>query len=46
VVRGEKGVFIRAGSDALLVGAFLAPSERESFAAALDAALYRAKRGL
>lgn len=45
VVREGKGVFIRAGGDSMLVGAFLSPGERESFAAALEAALHRARRG-
>lgn len=45
VARQGKGVFIRAGGDAMLVGAFLSPAECESFAAALEAALYRARRG-
>ena len=45
VVREGKGVFIRAGGDSMLVGAFLSPEERESFAAALEAALSRARRG-
>jgi uncharacterized membrane protein len=45
VAREGRGVFLQAGPDAMLLGAFLSPKECESFAAALDAALYRAKRG-
>lgn len=44
VEREGAGVLIRAGGDAMRVGAFLSPKESDSFAAALDAALYRAKR--
>ncbi len=45
VVREGRGVFIRAGGDAMQVGAFLSPRESESFAAALEVALHRARRG-
>jgi uncharacterized membrane protein len=38
-------VVIRAGGGAQRVGAFLSPPERASFARALDAALWRAKKG-
>lgn len=46
-VRREKrgGVVIRAGTGEMRLGAFLPPKQREAFAAALDVALYRAKRG-
>jgi uncharacterized membrane protein len=39
------GVLIRDGQGQMRVGAFLSPDECESFAAALDAALHRARRG-
>lgn len=45
VAREGKGVLIRAGKAQLRIGAFLTPHECESFAAALDGALWRAKRG-
>ena len=45
VAREGRGVFLQAGPDAMLLGAFLSPKECESFASALDAALHRAKRG-
>jgi uncharacterized membrane protein len=45
VVRDGRGVVIRAGGDQMRVGAFLSPKECEHFAAALDTALWRAKRG-
>lgn len=45
VVREGQGVLIRAGGDQMRLGAFLSPDECADFAAALDAALYRAKRG-
>ncbi len=45
VARDGRGVLIRAGSGQMRVGAFLSPKECESFAAALDAALHKAKRG-
>jgi uncharacterized membrane protein len=45
VARDERGVLIRAGKEQLRLGAFLPPAERKSFAAALDAALWKAKRG-
>jgi uncharacterized membrane protein len=41
----EASVLIRAGGAAQRVGAFLSPPERATFAKALDAALWRAKRG-
>lgn len=44
VLREGAGVLIRAGKGQMRLGAFLSPKECESFAAALDAALYRAKR--
>jgi len=39
------GVSVWSGGQALTIGAFLPPDERSAFAKALDAALYRAKRG-
>lgn len=45
VVREGTGVLIRADKGQMRLGAFLSPKECESFAAALDAALFRAKRG-
>lgn len=45
VVREGKGVVVRAGADQLRLGAFLTPDECDEFAAALDAALFRARRG-
>lgn len=39
------GVRVHAGGGFIELGAFLAPSERESFAAALGAALSQARRG-
>ena len=45
VVRDGKGVLIRAGADQMRVGAFLSPEECDDFAVALDAALFRAKKG-
>ena len=45
VARDGRGVLIRDGQGQMRVGAFLSPKECESFAAALDAALHRAKRG-
>jgi uncharacterized membrane protein len=45
VLREGTGVLIRAGKGQIRLGAFLSPKECESFAAALDAALFRAKRG-
>lgn len=45
VARDGRGVLIRAGNGQMRVGAFLSPKECDSFAAALDAALYKAKRG-
>ncbi|MBL8530940.1 MAG: DUF2244 domain-containing protein [Hyphomonadaceae bacterium] len=46
VARDERrGVLIRAGRGQMRVGAFLSEEECASFAQALDAALWRAKRG-
>jgi uncharacterized membrane protein len=45
VAREGTGVLVRAGKGQMRLGAFLSPKECESFAAALDAALFRAKRG-
>ncbi|MBX9745398.1 MAG: DUF2244 domain-containing protein [Hyphomonadaceae bacterium] len=45
VVREGAGVLIRAGKVQIRLGAFLSPDECADFAQALDAALYRAKRG-
>jgi uncharacterized membrane protein len=45
VAREGAGVLVRAGKVQLRLGAFLSPEECASFAQALDAALYRAKRG-
>jgi uncharacterized membrane protein len=45
VVREGSGVLIRAGEGQMRLGAFLSPKECAAFAAALNAALYRAKRG-
>lgn len=45
VARDGPGVLIRAGKGQMRIGAFLSPKECESFAAALDAAVFRAKRG-
>jgi uncharacterized membrane protein len=42
---GGDGVRVHAGSGYIRLAAFLAPSERASFAAALSAALAHAKRG-
>jgi uncharacterized membrane protein len=44
VLREGTGVLIRAGKQQMRLGAFLSPKECESFAAALDTALFRAKR--
>ncbi len=41
----ETAVRIASGGRALSVGAFLSPKERGEFARALDAALFRARRG-
>jgi uncharacterized membrane protein len=41
-----RGVLIRSGGGAQRVAAFLSPSERADFARALDAALWRAKKGM
>jgi len=40
-----QGVLIRDGDGQMRVGAFLSPKECESFAAALDLALHKARRG-
>ncbi|MEZ5994244.1 MAG: DUF2244 domain-containing protein [Hyphomonadaceae bacterium] len=45
VARDGRGVLIRDGAGQLRVGAFLSPDECKSFAAALDGALHRARRG-
>lgn len=45
VARDGRGVLIRDGAGQLRVGAFLSPPECETLAAALDAALYKAKSG-
>lgn len=45
VARDGRGVLIQDGAGQLRIGAFLSPKERVEFAAALDAALHRAKRG-
>jgi len=45
VVQEGAGVLIRAGKIQIRLGAFLSPDECADFAQALDAALYRAKRG-
>lgn len=45
VLREGPGVLIRAGRDQMRVGAFLPPKECDSFADALSAALWKAKRG-
>jgi uncharacterized membrane protein len=45
VAHDGRGVLIRDGDGQMRLGAFLSPDERKSFAAALDLALYRAKRG-
>lgn len=45
VARDGKGVLLRAGPTQMRIGAFLPPKECAGFAAALDAALHRAKRG-
>lgn len=45
VARDGRGVLIRDGQGQMRIGAFLSPKECDSFAAALDAALFRAKRG-
>lgn len=45
VLREGRGVLIRAGASQIRLGAFLSPKECASFAAALDAALHKARRG-
>lgn len=45
VLRDGAGVVVRSGQRQMRIGAFLSPKECETFAAALDGALYRAKRG-
>lgn len=45
VVREGPGVVIRAQSDQMRVGAFLPPKEWAGLAAAIESALWRAKRG-
>lgn len=44
VSRDQSGVIIRAGRGAMRVAAFLSPPERKDFAAALDDALWRARK--
>jgi uncharacterized membrane protein len=46
VARDGRGVLVRDGSGQMRLGAFLSPKECDSFAAALGAALHRAKRGI
>jgi uncharacterized membrane protein len=45
VLREGTGVLIRSGKGQMRLGAFLSPKECETFAAALDGAIFRAKRG-
>src|SRR5262245_54776173 len=45
VLREGNGVLIRSGERQIRLGAFLAPDECESLAAALNVALHRARRG-
>jgi uncharacterized membrane protein len=45
VARDGRGVLIRDGEGQMRVGAFLSPKECESFAAALNVALHKARRG-
>jgi len=45
VMREGTGVLIRSGASQIRLGAFLSPKECETLAAALDGAVYRAKRG-
>jgi uncharacterized membrane protein len=45
VAREGQGVLIRVGAEQMRMGAFLPAAECDSFAAALQAALHRAKRG-
>jgi uncharacterized membrane protein len=45
VTREGAGVLVRAGGGQMRLGAFLSPKECAQLAAALDAALWRAKRG-
>lgn len=45
VTREGAGVVVRAGKAQMRLGAFLSPKQCEELAAALDAALWRAKRG-
>ena len=45
VAREGPGVLVRAGGGQMRLGAFLSPKECAQLAAALDAALWRAKRG-
>lgn len=44
VSRDQSGVIIRAGRGAMRVASFLSPPERKDFAAALDEALWRARK--
>jgi uncharacterized membrane protein len=45
VARDGRGVLIRDGEGQMRIGAFLSPKECESFAAALNVALHKARRG-
>ncbi len=45
LARDGRGVLIRDGQGQMRLGAFLSPKECDSFAAALDTALHRARRG-
>lgn len=45
VLREGTGVLIRSGKGQMRLGAFLSPKECETLAAALDGAIFRAKRG-
>jgi uncharacterized membrane protein len=45
VLREGAGVLVRSGEGQIRLGAFLSPKECEAFAAALDVALHRARRG-
>jgi uncharacterized membrane protein len=45
VLRDGRGVLVRSGERQIRLGAFLSPKECESFAAALNTALHRARRG-
>jgi uncharacterized membrane protein len=45
VLQDGRGVLIRAGERQIRLGAFLSPEECGTFAAALNVALHRARRG-